>query len=128
MTIRTSRYLDSQCIAIQSAKKVQFLFFIQDNISFLFQTFIGPMSLEEQNVLFSVVDKLTSTENYVFMKRKTDKIKEKIPGLGGKPFTIIVVASWRTGSTFLAQLVASGLKNLRFFIYEPLMSKVCMSL
>ena len=86
------------------------------------------MSLEEQNVLFSVVDKLTSTENYVFMKRKTDKIKEKIPGLGGKPFTIIVVASWRTGSTFLAQLVASGLKNLRFFIYEPLMSKVCMSL
>ena len=83
------------------------------------------MSLEEQNVLFSVVDKLTSTENYVFMKRKTDKIKEKIPGLGGKPFTIIVVASWRTGSTFLAQLVASGLKNLRFFIYEPLLAKVC---
>ena len=75
------------------------------------------MSLEEKNVLYSIVDKLTSTE--------ADKIKEKIPGLGGKPFTIIIVASWRTGSTFLAQLVASGLKNLRFFIYEPLLAKVC---
>ena len=81
------------------------------------------MTLEEQKVLFSVVDKLTSMENYVF-KKEGDKFKKKIPGLGGKPFTIIIVASWRTGSTFLAQLVASGLKNLRFFIYEPLMSKV----
>ena len=75
------------------------------------------MSLQEKNVLYSIVDKLTSTEG--------DKFKENIPGLGGKPFTIIIVASWRTGSTFLAQLVASGLKNLRFFIYEPLLAKVC---
>ena len=81
------------------------------------------MTLEEQKVLYSAVDKLTSTENHV-LKEEGDKFKKKIPGLGGKPFTIIIVASWRTGSTFLAQLVASGLKNMRFFIYEPLMAKV----
>ena len=82
------------------------------------------MTLEEQKVLYSAVDKLTSiTENNV-LKEEGDKFKKKIPGLGGKPFTIIIVASWRTGSTFLAQLVASGLKNMRFFIYEPLMAKV----
>ena len=81
------------------------------------------MTLEEQKVLYSAVDKLTSTENYV-LKEEGDKFKKKIPGLGGKPFTIIIVASWRTGSTFLAQLVASGLKDMRFFIYEPLMAKV----
>merc|ERR1719510_651648 len=80
------------------------------------------MTLEEQKVLYSAVDKLTSTENHV-LKEEGDKFKKKIPGLGGKPFTIIIVASWRTGSTFLAQLVASGLKNMRFFIYEPLMAK-----
>ena len=79
------------------------------------------MTLEEQKVLYSAVDKLT--ENNV-LKEEGDKFKKKIPGLGGKPFTIIIVASWRTGSTFLAQLVASGLKNMRFFIYEPLMAKV----
>ena len=81
------------------------------------------MTLEEQKVLYSAVDKLTSTENNV-LKEEGDKFKKKIPGLGGKPFTIIIVASWRTGSTSLAQLVASGLKNMRFFIYEPLMAKV----
>ena len=81
------------------------------------------MTLEEQKVLYSAVDKLTSTENNV-LKEEGDKFKKKIPGLGGKPFTIIIVASWRTGSTFLAQLVASGLKDMRFFIYEPLMAKV----
>ena len=81
------------------------------------------MTLEEQKGLYSAVDKLTSTENNV-LKEEGDKFKKKIPGLGGKPFTIIIVASWRTGSTFLAQLVASGLKDMRFFIYEPLMAKV----
>ena len=81
------------------------------------------MTLEEQKGLYSAVDKLTSTENNV-LKEEGDEFKKKIPGLGGKPFTIIIVASWRTGSTFLAQLVASGLKDMRFFIYEPLMAKV----
>ena len=72
-------------------------------------------------MLLSAVDKL------LFQAQLShEKIKQKILGLEGKPQSIIIVASWRTGSTFLAQLVASGLKNMRFFIYEPLLAKVIL--
>ena len=72
-------------------------------------------------MLLSAVDKL------LFQAQLShEKIKQKILGLEGKPQSIIIVASWRTGSTFLAQLVASGLKNMRFFIYEPLLAKVSL--
>lgn len=70
-------------------------------------------------MLLSAVDKL------LFQAQLShENIRQKILGLEGKPQSIIIVASWRTGSTFLAQLVASGLKNMRFFIYEPLLAKV----
>ena len=70
-------------------------------------------------MLLSAVDKLLFQAQF-----SHEKIRQKIPGLQGKPQSIIIVASWRTGSTFLAQLVASGLKNMRFFIYEPLLPRV----
>ena len=48
---------------------------------------------------------------------------QKIPILGGDPKIILIVAGWRTGSTFLSELVSSNLKNMRLMVYEPLMSK-----
>ena len=84
-------------------------------------TISGPLTIKEKSVLLSAVDKL------LFQAQLShEKIKQKILGLEGKPQSIIIVASWRTGSTFLAQLVASGLKNMRFFIYEPLLAKVIL--
>ena len=57
-----------------------------------------------------------------------DKIVQKIPALGGTPQIILIVAGWRTGSTFLSELVSSNLKNMRYLIYEPLMSKFRVNL
>ena len=57
-----------------------------------------------------------------------DKIVQKIPALGGTPQVILIVAGWRTGSTFLSELVSSNLKNMRYLIYEPLMSKFRVNL
>ena len=71
------------------------------------------MTLKEQNLLASVVNKLPSN----------NEIRQKIAGIGGKPENILIIASWRTGSTFLGQLIASSFKN-RFYIYEPLIAKV----
>ena len=57
-----------------------------------------------------------------------DKIVKKIPALGGTPQVILIVAGWRTGSTFLSELVSSNLKNMRYLIYEPLMSRFRVNL
>ena len=57
-----------------------------------------------------------------------DKIVQKIPALGGSPQVILIVSGWRTGSTFLSELVSSNLKNMRYLIYEPLMSKFRVNL
>ena len=57
-----------------------------------------------------------------------DKIVQKIPALGGTPQIILIVAGWRTGSTFLSELVSSNLKNMRYLIYEPLMSNFRVNL
>ena len=84
----------------------------------------GPMTLAEKTVLVSIVDKLLHQLTLTNLKNQEKKIRQNIPGLGGKPQSTIIVASWRTGSTFLAQLVASSFKNMRFFIYEPLLAKV----
>ena len=47
----------------------------------------------------------------------------RIPALGGNPQRTLIVAAWRTGSTFLSQLLASNLKDMRYFVYEPLMAQ-----
>ena len=47
----------------------------------------------------------------------------RIPALGGNPQRTLIVAAWRTGSTFLSQLLASNLKDMRYFLYEPLMAQ-----
>ena len=57
-----------------------------------------------------------------------DEIVQKVPALGGTPQVILIVAGWRTGSTFLSELVSSNLKNMRYLIYEPLMSKFRVNL
>ena len=56
-----------------------------------------------------------------------DEIIHQIPALGGNPKVSLIIANWRTGSTFLSELVSSNLKDMRFFIYEPLMSKFRVS-
>ena len=71
------------------------------------------MTLNEQNLLISVVNKVPSN----------NKMRQKIAAIGGKPENILIIASWRTGSTFLGQLIATSFKN-RFYIYEPLIAKV----
>ena len=57
-----------------------------------------------------------------------DKMVQKIPALGGFPQVILIVASWRTGSTFLSELVSSNLKDMRYMMYEPLMSNFRVNL
>lgn len=51
-----------------------------------------------------------------------DEIVHKIPALGGNPQRVLIIASWRTGSTFLSELIASNLRNMRYFAYEPLLA------
>ena len=54
---------------------------------------------------------------------KSDQIVHQIPALDGNPKSILIMASWRTGSTFLTELIGSSLNNLRYLAYEPLLAK-----
>ena len=51
------------------------------------------------------------------------KLPGLIPAFGGNPQRTLIVASWRSGSTFLSQLLAANLKDMRYAIYEPLLAK-----
>ena len=52
----------------------------------------------------------------------TEMVKQ-MPLFGGKPKVLIIISKWRSGSTFLAEMISSNLKNIRYMIYEPLMAK-----
>ena len=66
-----------------------------------------------------LIKEMQSTSHSVNLEEMT----RRIPALGGNPQRTLIVAAWRTGSTFLSQLLASNLKDMRYFVYEPLMAQ-----
>ena len=84
------------------------------------------MMEERIESLVQTISNLANTSDVRLFEK--DKIVQKIPALGGTPQIILIVAGWRTGSTFLSELVSSNLKNIRYLIYEPLMSKFRVNL
>ena len=67
----------------------------------------------------ALIEALIDSENPELLS----KWPRLIPAFGGNPQRTLIVASWRSGSTFLSQLLASNLKDMRYSIYEPLMAK-----
>ena len=76
-----------------------------------------PSLLKQRSV--DLIKAMQSTSPLVNLEEMT----RRIPALGGNPQRTLIVAAWRTGSTFLSQLLASNLKDMRYFVYEPLMAQ-----
>ena len=59
--------------------------------------------LEERiDTLVQTISNLANNSDVRLFEK--NNIVQKIPALGGTPQVILIVASWRTGSTFLSEL------------------------
>jgi hypothetical protein len=50
-----------------------------------------------------------------------------LPQSGRQPLRLVVLSTWRSGSTFLTELLAANFKELRFVTYEPFLYKYPVS-
>lgn len=83
---------------------------LQNNQSFYYLNSIEQVVMEANKSLQLEMD------NYDFPSNK--KLTDYITGAGGKPLRIIIITTWRTGSTFLGDIfeMVPGM----FYHYEPL--------
>lgn len=104
-------------------EKISYANAIEDNLRMKLSE---VMTLDEHKLLQDRISKLIHALSESEMRN--DDFELKIPALGGNPERIIISAGWRTGSTFLSELVFSSLRNMSFFTYEPLLDKFQVSL